>query len=152
MSAYEKLRHQVDAMFKSMLAGCTNIDFIGWQNGEGSDIGQEIEAVRKAVSESAIAPPVAAGSVDTESRKLAVKFDKEAREQRQRAEKAEADVLYLKKTYASLFDERTTLEQRAEKAETDLASMKSLVCRFWTGQYFDGVTKGDAAEINKALK
>ena len=42
-----------------------------------------------------IAPPVAAGSVDTESRKLAVKFDKEAREQRQRAEKAEARVKEL---------------------------------------------------------
>jgi len=43
-------------------------------------------------------------------------------------------------------------QQRAEKAEVELAAMKALMRRFWTGQYFDGVTKGDAAEINEALK
>lgn len=69
-------------------------------------------------AQAAIAPPVAAGSVDTPA-------------------------------LQSLFRAE---QQRAERAEADLAATKKLMSRFWTGQYFDGVTKGDAAEINEALK
>ena len=40
---------------------------------------------------------------------------------------AEADVLYLNKTYAGLFDERTTLKQQAEKTEARVAALEAAI-------------------------
>lgn len=150
--------------------------------GEGSaEFDSEADAVQ-AWNTRAIAPPVAAGSVDTirtmigTYRHLPKIHSDEAWDARQAymdaimnsiaawgAQQREAGRKEGKASNETLLRasvnemdamerERDEARQRAEKAEAELAAMKEFVSRFWTGQYFDGVTKGDAEEINEALK
>lgn len=119
----------------------------------------------------AIAPPVAAGSVDTvESDNFLLVLALCTQERRE----AKVEDKYYRRLVAHInawgaqqreagrqesepsgryvqVSDRDQWRRRAEKAEAELSATKKLMSRFWTGQYFDGVTKGDAAEINEAL-
>ena len=114
----------------------------------------------------AIAPPVAAGSVDTEEfRKIlnAVVMCKSSMQIQCNArllehldawgaQQREAGKTEATETAMQILAQGQEWQKRAEKAEADLAAMKELMRRFWKVRYFEGVSHSEAREINEALK
>lgn len=168
--AIENIKLAVDVNDSDTLASLSGDGQVLW-TASGSWTGYKNVTLGDLRAIAAIAPPVAAGSVDTPEFCALLEFygrmypqgnmartaqakaaiigsidawgahQREAGEKKatysmekffqvkhgliERAEKAEDDVLYLKRTYAGLFDERTALEQRAEKAEARVKELEA---------------------------